>query len=57
MSAYALGSAGVPVQWHLSKGLAHGIDAAGLALAGQFLVDAFSGRSPRGGPVPAPFAR
>jgi phospholipase/carboxylesterase len=57
MSANALGSAGVPVQWHLSKGLAHGIDAAGLALAGQFLVDAFSGRSAHSGPVSTPFAR
>jgi phospholipase/carboxylesterase len=57
MSANALGSAGVPVQWHLSKGLAHGIDPVGLALAGQFLVDGFSGRSPRSGPVPMPSAR
>jgi phospholipase/carboxylesterase len=57
MSANALGKAGVPVQWHMSTGLAHGIDAAGLALAGQLLVDVFSGRSPRSGPVPTPFAR
>src|SRR6266567_1858518 len=47
LSANALGSSGVPVQWHLSKGLGHGIDPVGLALAGQFLVEAFSGRSPR----------
>jgi phospholipase/carboxylesterase len=51
LSANALGSLGVPVQWHLSPGLAHGIDAVGLALAGRFLSDAFSGRSPRTGPV------
>jgi phospholipase/carboxylesterase len=51
MSATALGGRGVPVQWHMSKGLAHGIDPAGLALAGQFLADAFAGRSPRTGPV------
>ncbi len=57
MSANALGNAGVPVQWHMSKGLGHGIDAVGLALAGQFLVDAFSGRAPRTGPIAAPFAR
>ena len=57
MSANALGGAGVPVQWHLSKGLAHGIDAAGLALAGQFLNAAFSGKSVRTGPVATPFAR
>jgi phospholipase/carboxylesterase len=54
MSANALAGAGVPVQWHLSKGLAHGIDPVGLALAGQFLADAFSGRAPRTGPVPMP---
>jgi phospholipase/carboxylesterase len=53
-SANALAEAGVSVQWHVSHGLGHGIDAAGLALAGQFLKDAFSGRSPRTGPVSAP---
>jgi len=54
MSATALGAVGVPVQWHLSKGLGHGIDPTGLTLAGRFLLDAFSGRSPRTGPVSAP---
>jgi phospholipase/carboxylesterase len=53
MSANALAALGVPVQWHLSKGLGHGIDPASLALAGRFLADAFSGRAPRTGPVPA----
>jgi phospholipase/carboxylesterase len=53
MSANALASLGVPVQWHLAKGLGHGIDAASLVLAGRFLADAFSGRAPRTGPVPA----
>jgi phospholipase/carboxylesterase len=57
MSANALGAAGVPVQWHMSKGLAHGIDPAGLALAGQFLGDAFAGRTLRTGPVATPFAQ
>jgi phospholipase/carboxylesterase len=57
MSANALGGAGVPVQWHLSKGLAHGIDPAGLALAGQFLSAAFSGKAVRTVPVATPFAR
>jgi hypothetical protein len=47
----------VPVQWHMSKGLAHGIDPAGLALAGQFLSDAFAGRVPRTGPLATPFAQ
>jgi phospholipase/carboxylesterase len=40
MSANALGAAGVPVQWHVAKGLGHGIDGTGLALAGQCLADA-----------------
>jgi phospholipase/carboxylesterase len=57
MSANALGAAGVPVQWHLSKGLGHGIDPFGLGLAQKFLVDAFSGRAPRTGPVTTPFTR
>jgi phospholipase/carboxylesterase len=57
MSATALGAAGVPVQWHLSKGLGHGIDPFGLGLAQKFLVDAFSGRAPRTGPVTTPFMR
>jgi phospholipase/carboxylesterase len=57
MSATALGAAGVPVQWHLSKGLGHGIDPFGLGLAQKFLVDGFSGRAPRTGPVTTPFAR
>ncbi len=54
MSANALASLGVPVQWHLAKGLGHGIDPTSLALAGRFLADAFSGRAPRTGPVAAP---
>jgi phospholipase/carboxylesterase len=57
MSANALGGAGVPVQWHMSKGLAHGIDPTGLALAGQFLAHTFAGREPRTGPVASSFAR
>jgi phospholipase/carboxylesterase len=57
MSANGLGAAGVPVQWHMSKGLAHGIDATGLALAGKFLADAFAGREFRTGPVAASATR
>jgi phospholipase/carboxylesterase len=53
-AANELAGLGVPVQWHMSKGLAHGIDPIGLALAGRFLRDAFSGRLPRTGPVAAP---
>jgi phospholipase/carboxylesterase len=54
MAANALAAKGVPVQWHMSKGLAHGIDPFGLALAGRFLSDGFSGRVPRTGPVATP---
>ncbi|MFG1479503.1 prolyl oligopeptidase family serine peptidase [Xanthobacter sp. V4C-4] len=36
-SAKALAAAGVPVEWHLSPGLGHGIDEAELALGGAFL--------------------
>jgi phospholipase/carboxylesterase len=53
MTANALASLGVPVQWHLARGLGHGIDPNSLALAGRFLADAFSGRAPRTGPIPA----
>ena len=54
MSANVLAAAGVPVQWHLSKGLAHGIDPVGLGLASHFLADALSGRAHRTGPVSSP---
>lgn len=33
----ALADAGVPVEWHIRPGLAHGIDPEGLRLAGHFL--------------------
>jgi phospholipase/carboxylesterase len=48
-AAIMLGVAGAPVQWHLCAGTAHGIDAAGLALAGNFLTLAFAGRLAHGG--------
>lgn len=44
MSAGALGAAGASVQWHLSRGLGHGIDGDGVALGGEFLALALSGR-------------
>ncbi len=42
-AAEALGAAGIAVQWHVSRGLGHGIDPEGLDLGGQFLRDAFAG--------------
>lgn len=41
LSANALAGAGFPTQWHLSAGLAHGIDSAGLVHGGLFLAQAF----------------
>ena len=38
-SARGLAAAGVPVEWHLSQGLGHGIDDAGLFHGGQFLAE------------------
>jgi phospholipase/carboxylesterase len=49
-AAAALGMAGVPVQWHLTAGLGHGIDEAGMMLAGQFLTAAFRGALRTGEP-------
>ena len=43
MSAGTLGHAGACVQWHLSQGLGHSIDEAGLAIGGVFLAQAFAG--------------
>jgi len=38
----ALSATNIPVEWHICPGLPHGIDNAGLALAGRFLTNAFS---------------
>jgi len=38
-----LGGASVPVEWHICRGLPHGIDGDGLDLAGRFLTNAFGG--------------
>ena len=40
----ALGEAGLSVQWHVSTGLGHSIDEAGLTMGGCFIADAFAGR-------------
>jgi phospholipase/carboxylesterase len=41
VSAEALAEAGIPCQWHLSLGLGHGIDGAGLMHGGLFLAQSF----------------
>ena len=41
LSTDALGEAEVPCQWHLSAGVAHGIDAEALRHGGLFLVQSF----------------
>ncbi len=41
LSANALGKAEIPTQWHLSAGLGHGIDNAGLLHGGLFLARSF----------------
>ncbi len=45
-SAQALAAAGVPVQWHLSPGLGHGIDAGEVAAAGAFITQSLAARAP-----------
>jgi phospholipase/carboxylesterase len=42
MAAEALAGASIPAQWHLSLGVGHGIDAAGLRHGGLFLAEAFT---------------
>ncbi|HWK87905.1 MAG TPA: prolyl oligopeptidase family serine peptidase [Xanthobacteraceae bacterium] len=41
MAAQTLAALEVPVEWHLSQGLGHGIDGDGLRLGGAFLARAF----------------
>ena len=48
MSADGLAEAGVPTQWHLSVGVAHGIDGGALSHAGLFLAAGFGLRGARG---------
>ncbi len=49
VSKEALAGAEVPCQWHLSAGVAHGIDEGGLRHGGLFLAQAFGLASPAGG--------
>lgn len=47
MSSAALGEAEIPCQWHLSSGVAHGIDGGGLLHGGLFLAQGFGLKPPR----------
>ena len=41
----ALAALGVPVQWHISQGIGHGIDGEGLRQGGEFLARALRGQA------------
>jgi len=51
LAATQLGLAGAAVQWHLARGMGHGIDPEGLMMAGQFLSLAFDGLLKNGGEI------
>lgn len=53
LAATQLGVAGAAVQWHLARGMGHGIDPEGLMMAGQFLDLAFRGLLKTGGDIHA----
>ena len=44
MSAQSLSACGVPVEWHLSQGVGHGIDGEGLRHGGEFLARALKAK-------------
>ena len=44
-AAQGLAALGAPVEWHISPGVAHGIDQEGLRQGGEFLARRFAGRS------------
>jgi len=43
-----LAQAGLPVEWHVSQGIGHGIDTDGLQLGGAFLRQAFAAQLTQG---------
>jgi phospholipase/carboxylesterase len=51
LAAAQLGLAGAAVQWHLARGMGHGIDPEGLMMAGQFLSLAFHGMLKNSGEI------
>jgi phospholipase/carboxylesterase len=40
-----LAQAGLPIEWHIARGIGHGIDATGLKLGGAFLRQAFAAQA------------
>ena len=46
MAREMLSQAGLPVEWHVSQGIGHGIDGEGLRLGGAFLRQAFAAAQP-----------
>jgi phospholipase/carboxylesterase len=52
LSSEALAAAGIGCQWHLSTGLGHGIDGAGLMHGGLFLASSFGLPLAQAGKVP-----
>ena len=57
MAAMMLGAAGRSVQWHMAPGIGHGVDPETMALAGEFLALAASGRLASKGPVSSQISR
>jgi phospholipase/carboxylesterase len=51
LAATQLGAAGARLQWHLARGMGHGIDPEGLGIAGHFLNLAFRGLLKSHGPA------
>ena len=57
MAVMMLGAAGRAVQWHMARGIAHGVDPDTMALSGQFLALAAAGRLACEGPLSCAFPR
>ena len=57
MAAMMLGAAGRAVQWHMARGIAHGVDPNTMALSGQFLALAAAGHLASQGPLSSPIPR
>jgi phospholipase/carboxylesterase len=54
VAASVMGDAGYAVQWHLARGIGHGVDPETIAIAGDFLALAAQGRLAHAEPVSSP---